>query len=335
MEKRINKTDLLKFLNGNCSLKESMMMNQFLKTAYGQALLNELLSDRWSNSKDIDINQEKLSLWKQEWSLKFAAETNQAEIKTRRFKFSTFFRYAAVLAAIVLGIGIYSISVRRNDTALLDSKLIVKTNPLGQHSSFSLSDGTKIYLGPGSSFSYPTKFSKNTREVLLHGEAYFEVYKNKEKPFIIFTGNIRTQVLGTTFKISSFKDNPILVSVTSGKVSVTRTKGNKIEKLAYLLPGEQLTCNQNSTVFKSTFNIEDIQNWKQGQLVFNGTPLSELVKEISRWYNVTINIRSENLKNIPITVTIDGNMPVNKFLDVLSSSFGFNYVIIDRTISIY
>jgi transmembrane sensor len=341
MAKRINQTDLLNFLNGNCSAEESIKINQFLKTPYGQDFLNEFLQATWNTAEQVEINQKKLSQWKKEWALKFKAEKIKdlektvAEEQTRRIQLNTFVRYAAVLAVLVLGIVVYSISKRSNTDTVPDSKLIVKTNPLGRHSSFNLSDGTKIYLGPGSALIYPLKFEKNTRKVRLQGEAYFEVSKNKEKPFIIYTENIRTQVLGTTFKVSAFKDSPTMVAVTSGKVSVSRLKGNHIQESVYLLPGEQVACRPGSGIVKSTVNIQDIRNWTQGQLVFNGTPLSELVKQISRWYNVSIRIRSADLNQVPITVTIDGNMPVNKFLDVLSSSFGFSYAIENQIINIY
>lgn len=333
MEKQINKTELLNFLNGNCKAEESIAINQFLKTAIGQNLLNELLNEHWYLSENEEVDKNKLSEWEKEWSLKFSAERNKTKI--RKFNLNTVFRYAAVFTALILGIGIYSVSTRKNKHSQLYENQLVKKNPAGRHSTFDLPDGSRIYLGPESSLSYPAQFSGDKREVKLEGEAYFEVTKNKEKPFVIYTANIRTQVLGTTFKVNAFKNSPILVAVTSGKVRVDRVTGDKTEELAVLLPGEQVAYTPQAGVQRSTFNVENIKNWKQGQLVFDGTPLSELAQQISRWYNVSITIKSEPLKQIPITVTLDGNMPVQKFLDGLSVSFGFNYTLKDRTITIY
>lgn len=335
MEKRINKTDLLQFLKGNCSDEESMTINQFLTTAVGQKLFNELLNEHWYQASEEDIDQVTLSEWKKEWSLKFDGVPAQAEVKTKKLNLNLIFRYAAVFTALVLGIGIYSVYQKKNKSALPDANQLVQKNPLGRHSSFSLADGTRVYLGPGSKLSFPAKFSGDRRDVTLEGEAYFEVAKNKEKPFSIFTRNVRTQVLGTTFKVTSFKDQPISVAVTSGRVRVDRINGDNFQELAILYPGEQVSYNQQSEVRKSGFNINDIKNWKEGQLVFNGTPLSELMDQVSRWYNLSINITSAPLKQIPITVTLDGNLPVNKFLDGLSISFGFHYTLKDRTITIY
>lgn len=342
MEKSINKTRLLQFLQGNCSNEESIRINQFLRTSVGQNLLNELLNERLELAASEEVDQGKLSKWKEEWSLKFQAESENPEVENetshaegKKTRLNVFFRYAAVFTALILGIGIYSISIRKNKSAQPDALELVQRNPLGRHSSFSLADGTKVYLGPGSALSYSADFSGNKREVILKGEAYFEVTKNREKPFMIYTENLRTQVLGTTFKVSSFQGSPILVSVTSGKVRVDRLADGEAQELAVLNPGEQVSYNQHSGAQKSSFNIENVKNWKQGQLIFDGTPLLELTNQISRWYNVSINISSESLKQIPITVTLDGNMPVYQFLDGLSASFGFNYKIKDQVITIY
>lgn len=333
MGKPIYKPDLLKFLKGQSSTEESAEINQFLETAAGQNLLNELLNEHWELASGGEIDHGTLSQWKREWSLKFKASVPEPEKK--KFDLTRFFRYAAIFTAFVLGIGIYMALNKRNHTTQNGLAELVQKNPLGRHSSFSLADGTRVYLGPGSSMSFPSKFKGNTREVKLEGEAYFEVTKNKEKPFIIYTRNIRTQVLGTTFKITAFKDSPILVSVTTGRVKVDQVEGSDVKELALLTPGEQVSYNRDSGPRKSNFSVENIRNWKDGQLSFDGTPLSELSRQISRWYNVSISIRSEKLKQIPITVTLDGNIPVSKFLDGLSASFGFNYTIKGHDITIY
>lgn len=334
MEKRINKTELLQFLNGKTSPEESIVINQFLQTTVGQNLLEELLKEHWELAGRADVDQTKLSAWKKEWSLKFDGEP-EVLTKTRRLNVSLILRHAAVWTILILGIGIYAISNRTKKSSGTDSAQLVQKTQAGSHSRFALADGTQVYLGPGSMLSYPATFSGKTRPVTLQGEAYFEVTKNKEKPFLIYTENLRTQVLGTTFKVSSFKDSPILVSVTSGKVKVDRITGEYIQELAILNPGEQVSYSKQSEVLKTKFNIDEVRNWKQGQLAFDGTPLSELANQIGRWYNVSIVINSESLKKIPITVTLDGNMPIYKFLDGLSVSFGFHYKVKDRTITIY
>lgn len=342
MEQPINKTELLQFLNGKCSSEESLRINEFLKTAMGQHLLDELLNEHLDFASQGEVDPVKLSEWKKEWSSKFSTASEAVPIESdpintgrKITRLNVILRYAAVLTALVLGVGIYSISTRKNKSTQPTSLDLVQSNPLGRRSSFSLADGTKVYLGPGSALSYSADFSGNKREVILKGEAYFEVTKNREKPFMIYTENLRTQVLGTTFKVSSFQGSPILVSVTSGKVRVDRLTEEDTQELAILNPGEQVSYHQHSGVQKSSFNIENVKNWKQGHLVFDGTPLLELTNQISRWYNVSININSETLKQIPITVTLDGNMPVYQFLDGLSASFGFNYKVKDKVITIY
>lgn len=334
MDKHINKTELLNFLNGNCDEQEAFVINQFLKTDAGQYLLNDLLNEHWSFANERYLDKVKHSAWKKEWSLKFKEEQQPAKM-AKLLQFKGFFRYAAVFAVLLLGIGIYNIMRKpQTEANLVESKLLVQSNPAGTRSNFILNDGTRVYLGPGSALSYPVGFLGNKREVRLKGEAYFEVKKDKTKPFIIYTKDLRTQVLGTTFKVASFEALPIVVAVTSGRVRVDRMEGSHFQELAMLRPGEQVVYS-NGKAQKSNFNVETLKNWKKGELVFNGTSLSEVCSQISRWYNVSIDIRSKALKEETITVTLDGNMPVDKFLKVLSVSFNFNYTIHNHHITIY
>jgi transmembrane sensor len=297
-------------------------------------LLNELLNEHWAFSDEYEIDQQKLAEWKKEWDSKFKYEPVVVSMKPGRIKLRRFLQYAALFTAVILGIGIYSVLSTKSESAKVSSDLLVQKNPLGTRSSFVLSDGTRIFLGPASSLSYPRKFVGANRIVELQGEAYFEVAKSKNSPFLIYANNVRTQVLGTTFKVSSFKDQSVTVAVTSGRVRVDKIEGRKAYELAILYPGEQLVY-AGGKKQKSNFDVESIKSWKKGQLVFNGTSLSEVCEQISRWYNVSIDIRSKALKEETITVTLDGNMPVDKFLKVLSVSFNFNYTIHNHHITIY
>lgn len=334
MEKKINKTALLTFLNGNCNEQEALVINQFLKTDAGQYLLNDLLNEHWTFADEGYLDKAKHAAWKKEWGLKFIEE-QKPEKMAKRLQFKGFFRYAAVFAILLMGIGIYSVMRKPQMGAHLEeSKILVQSNPAGTRSNFILNDGTHVYLGPASTLSYPILFSGDKREVRLKGEAYFEVKKDKSKPFIIYTKDLRTQVLGTTFKVASFEALPIVVAVTTGRVRVDRIKDSHFQELAILHPGEQVVYSDGKAQ-KSNFNVETLKNWKKGELVFNGTSLSEVCTQISRWYNVSIDIRSKALKEETITVTLDGNMPVDKFLKVLSVSFNFNYTIHNNHITIY
>jgi transmembrane sensor len=330
----INKSQLLNFLNGNSEPQESIVVGQFLKTLEGQHLLNELLNEHWTFGDEYEIDQQKLDEWKKEWGRKFKNEPEIVSTKLKKIKLRRFLKYAAFFTAMVLAIGVYSVVSRKSDPKKIFANLLVQKNPPGTRSSFILSDGTHIFLGPGSSLTYPHKFAGENRVVELTGEAYFEVAENKDWPFLIRTNNVQTQVLGTAFKVTSFTAKSVMVAVTSGRVRVDKIEGKKVHELAILYPGEQLVYAGGKRQ-KSNFDVESVKSWKKGQLVFNETSLYEVCQQISRWYDVTIDIRSKLLSEETITVTLDGNMPVDKFLKGLSVSFGFKYTIHNRHIIIH
>src|SRR6202000_336004 len=99
-------------------------------------------------------------------------------------------------------------------------------NPRGQRSVVRLSDSTIVYLGPDSKINFPGRFNGKTRELNLEGEAFFQVKKDHQHPFIIHTGDVSTTVLGTSFKITAFKGEPLTVSVATGKVRVDEKQKN-------------------------------------------------------------------------------------------------------------
>jgi transmembrane sensor len=176
----------------------------------------------------------------------------------------------------------------------------------GEIKLISLSDGTTICLNSGSKLSYPDKFKQNTREVTLTGEAFFKVAHNSSKPFIIYSGKIKTTVLGTSFNVKAYnEDKAIKVTVVSGKVGVLATK---IKHPAILLtPNMQLVYTKTSETLVAE-KIEDasaVISWQQGKLQYHNTPLSDVLADVQRKYNVVIKA-DKNLLNctcMPILTT--------------------------------
>ncbi|MDR6784626.1 transmembrane sensor [Pedobacter africanus] len=156
----------------------------------------------------------------------------------------------------------------------------------GQTYIFTLPDGTKVWLNAESKISFAQQFVKKTREVFLEGEAYFEVTKNKLKPFIVKSRNQQVEVLGTHFNVSSYKnEGSVKTSLLEGSVRVrqTGTAGNEV----VLEPSQQANNNFNNLKI-SHVDPKEVLDWKNGGFAFNGGDFAAGMRKIARWYNVEI-----------------------------------------------
>lgn len=177
--------------------------------------------------------------------------------------------------------------------------------PVGRVRKLQLSDGTEVWLNAGSVLTYPEKFNRKKRTLTLEGEAFFRVFHDEEKPFIIHSGKLNTVVLGTSFNVKTYKDSPAQVSVLSGKVSVAERAA---EVLSDSKPKAQrmviLTKDQQATYLGAEgFNIRkevpagEYMGWQNGELVFSGKTLLEMKPVLERWYGVKIVMDSKKLAN--------------------------------------
>lgn len=158
-----------------------------------------------------------------------------------------------------------------------------------------LEDGTKVWLNAGSSLTYPVAFVGNERSVSITGEAYFEVAKNKQKPFRVNRDNMQIQVLGTHFNVNAFGDDPSMkVTLLEGSVKVTSGKSSGM-----LTPGQQAKVKNDDVNVHSEINLDQVMAWKNGYFSFERASVTEVMGEIARWYN--------------IDVVYDGQVPDERF----------------------
>jgi hypothetical protein len=154
-----------------------------------------------------------------------------------------------------------------------------------------LPDGTKVWLNAASSLKYPEVFTGNERKVILSGEAYFEVAKNKDMPFIVHTRNQDVQVLGTHFNINSYSDEQsIKTTLLEGAIKVTNANFSKILK-----PGEQSLVENNGLGNINVIKNIDVDSeiaWKKGLFSFNNVALKTILIQLERWYDIKIDYQS-------------------------------------------
>lgn len=154
-----------------------------------------------------------------------------------------------------------------------------------------LPDGTRVWLNAASSLKYPEMFTGNERKVILTGEAYFEVAKNKDMPFIVQSRNQDVQVLGTHFNINSYMDDQsIKTTLLEGSIKVSNAGFAKILK-----PGEQSLVNHNGLGDISVIKNIDMDGetaWKNGLFNFNNAELKSILNQLERWYDIKIDYQS-------------------------------------------
>ncbi len=167
--------------------------------------------------------------------------------------------------------------------------------PKGRQYQLVLPDGSKIWLNAASSLTYPVKFKKNVREVEVTGEAYFEVEQAKDWPFIVKTASQRIEVLGTYFNVSAYDDDQnTKTTLVKGSVKVSTMASAAIAIQApgqstILRPGQQaVTLKGKSNIDVGMIDTEEAVSWKENLFVFNNEEISEVMKKVSRWYDVEI-----------------------------------------------
>ena len=205
--------------------------------------------------------------------------------------------------------------------------------PRGGEYQLTLSDGSKVQLNSMSSIRFPVQFAQDCRLVELEGEAYFEVAKDKEKPFIVKANGINVQALGTSFNIRAHKDDKsVAVILISGKVKVDDGRHE-----AYMKPNERLVCNLTNGQFEKSELHPNASNllWRSNELALYGESFEEICTMLTRMYNCKFIFKNEKAKQYTYHGIIK-NGSLNNVLEYISQAGGINYKIeSDNTIIIY
>ena len=215
------------------------------------------------------------------------------------------------------------------------SKEKVSTNsiiiPKGGEYNLTLSDGTKIWLNSHSKLKYPTRFTGKERIVELEGEAYFDVSKNKDFPFIVKMNGIQIKVLGTSFNVNAYSDeDEIITTLVEGKVEVSDILREQKE---ILTPNDQYSINIHNGNYKKTIVDTDIFTaWKDGRFVFNNEKLENIMVRLSRWYNVEVFFQNNESKNIRFSGDLARYEDFNSILEMIEMTEKVKFNIKNRSV---
>ncbi|MCK9412650.1 MAG: FecR domain-containing protein [Prolixibacteraceae bacterium] len=168
--------------------------------------------------------------------------------------------------------------------------------PFGKRSNLILSDGTKVWVNSGSRLVYAPVFKGKSREVFLEGEAYFEVAKDEKKPFFVRTNAFKVKVYGTKFDVQAYRQNNEYNTILiEGKVSLQGNNGGILSKEHFLFPDQKamLSADKDDFLVTEVANIDNYTAWKDGYLVFKNEAFQSILKRVSHYYNIDIELNEE------------------------------------------
>jgi ferric-dicitrate binding protein FerR (iron transport regulator) len=273
---------------------------------------NEIAKFKKSNSEEYAILSH---LWKRndieviEFDSKKAWEQVQLEIDTNKPKarpiYTKLLRIAAVAAILIIGIfSIYYIL----GTGFNQNRIEITSIERGKE--IVLADGSKVWLNKNTVLTYPDKFDKNTRNVELSGEAFFEIAKNTTKPFIVNMSNASVTVVGTSFNINS-KENETEIVVATGTVKVSDTDNSKSKLITV---GYSAKISDNN-IEKYKTSSPNYLAWKTGEFVFKDTPINQVVKDLNSYYESQIVLNNDKIECLFTATFIKANL--EDIVDVL------------------
>lgn len=358
-----------KKLSGEASAEELRSLEELILTHPEWQYAIQNLEDLWKHQSAGDFSLEEdaymLHLHRmKEMNIPFGEEGEWAEpvLEENRGRRKWYWAAAAVVA--IAGYFLFSVFFNGGKKANAETAQLVNeisTRP-GSKSKVQLPDGTVVWLNAGSKLSYTKDFGKELREVTLTGEGFFDVVKNKEKPFIISTSTINIKVLGTAFNVKAYPEDKLTeTSLIRGSIEVT-IKNRPNDKII-LSPSEKLVVENDATrlespergvVQKAHIAVPAISTlvainklkyspvdstvaetqWVNNKLVFRDEPFTDLAVRLERWYDVQIEIRNAELANVRMNGIFESETIIQA-LDALKESIPFKYEKTGSKIIIY
>ncbi len=312
---------IYKYLKGNINLEEQHELSKWMQGDSKNREVLKKLEIYWEEY-DSNLREEELAVRRMILS-KMEADSTRALKRSHSFT-----RYLLRVAAIVvlsLSIGLVLSRYLQKEELPPEVTWVEKQSKPGQKITTILPDGTRVKLNTDSKIIAPTSFTENYRKVILKGEAFFEVTRNEEKPFIIETENMEIIVLGTSFIVSVYEDQVVnSVSVRSGKVEV---KGMHATNAIQLNQYEATFYQGESEMKKAEIvNPDYVFGWIDQILLFDNHSIEEVLDRISRWYGVNIDLKKNLEQQKRYTASFE-NPTLKQVMDILAFVYDFDYEI--------
>lgn len=243
-------------------------------------------------------------------------------------------KIAAVLAFFLCSIPLYLYLANRKAHRIEENTTwTVSRAPTGKMLKVILADGSEIVLNSGSQLKYPRHFTGKKRETVLDGEAFFKVFHDPEKPFVVTTGKLKTTVLGTSFNIRAYSGmDRIVVNVATGKVGISSLG----RTLAFLHPDQQITFQGSGGAFNVTeSSARQAHSWQDGTVRLDGATFSELALVFKNTWGLTLQTKSDRLAAASYKTTFQTNNKITQVMKAISKMTDAKYRIRDHIITLY
>lgn len=202
------------------------------------------------------------------------------------------------------------------------------TTPKGGQYQLTLGDGSKVWLNASSSIRFPAAFAANERRVEITGEVYFEVAKDKKRPFRVKFGDSEVEVLGTSFNIMAYPEEKVSkTTLLEGSVRLSSTSKSRM-----LVPGQQAAVHSDGAIVTTTVDTEREIAWKQGLFYFRDSGIGEIMRDASRWYDIEVEYRGK-IPRRQFTGKVSRNVNISELLNMLRYA-GVNSTIENRKVVI-
>lgn len=319
MKKEISPALLEKYLNGACDPEEEAFILAWYDSFEEKSGLLEELPP---------ASQQQV---KQQMMLRIRSRiTDARRNRGRRIRIVA---YAAAAAVLLFGMvrfaGLYQVSPPGIETIRVQAPLMV-TNLTKSIRYLSLPDGSSVWLSPGSRLEYDSTFSK--REISMSGEAFFDVSPDTDRPFVIYSSETVTRVLGTSFRIRAHENAPSTeVTVATGKVSVETRRKNGSPGIT-LLPNQQAVYLKETKELKKTESRQaELRIWQKASLSFDNASMREVMAALNKHFGVKVRTADPSLNDYLLKADFtDQNLPA--ILEMLEKSLNISYEIDDENI---
>ncbi len=319
---------LEKFVQDKTLSKDELkLLGNLFSDRTKQPDVEKWLKNNWelSSDKDLEIDFGKLRSRIRNYS---GAPVSGTKSNIR--KLANYYRKIAAILFIPFAAGLCYLAFI---TSSGNTNYYVSEAPLGQKAKIELPDSSTVWLNSGSSIRYSSEFNKKNREIDLTGEAFFEVHKDKGKPFIVNTRYLAVKVTGTQFNVNAYDDEPVVeTALVKGKVNLMLT-GRK--KQYQMDPGEVLSYSKEShQVTSSELNKEATIGWKENRLIFINDDFSKLVRKMEKWFDVTVIYNPDDFKNNKLTVRLLEGEQLDQLLRIIETAIGAKCIIVKNKIYI-
>jgi len=281
----MNEETIIAFLNSELSSTEMAELDKWIQHSDENRNTFEQVKMIWENSR-IDFSTVEIDSWKA-WD---RIRSSIQEVLSSREKLpnrssGTWLRIAAT---IVVLLGIAYLSARLIDNRVSGGQEWTTVGTSTERSDIGLPDGSHVWLNKNSTISYPERFRHKLREVRISGEVFFDVMKDRRKPFVVLTGKSLVEVLGTSFNVESgeVKDE-VIVTVVSGRVTLSEREAP--DNTVILEPGERGVLYTSGNRLEKGMNIDhNFLAWKTGILTFRGAAMAEVCIAFTDYFGIPV-----------------------------------------------